>query len=66
MVEKVGWTRSYMRLKYGKKAFRKNGNLRMDYLKRAKKEAEKEYKVHKTKNGLFKLRALTEAINFKS
>lgn len=66
MSERVGWTRRYILRHYGKKAFKKDGNLKITYLRMAKRKIEREREKRKTKSNLFALRAITEAINFKS
>lgn len=49
-----------MRSKYGSKAFNRDGTLKLKYLK-----MEKEYQMKHHPENVYRVRALTEAINFR-
>lgn len=56
-----GYVRCHMHSKYGEKAFHKNGLLKVQMLRR-----EKDYQMRHHPENVYMVRALTEAINFKS
>lgn len=58
-----GYTRCIMRSKYGNRAFNRDGTLKLSYLRK-----EKSIQMNRTgsRRNEYKIKALTEAINFRS
>lgn len=56
-----GYTRCIMRAKYGARAFNRDGTLKISYLKKMKS-----YQKNKRPKNVYAIRAVTEAINFRS
>ena len=56
-----GYTRCWMRRNYGTKAFNRDGTLKLEYLRTAKRKI-----LANPRHSKYTIAAITEAINFRS